>query len=480
MFASPSWCPAAKQVVVEEESALQVENLANSVWKSVLKRKGLPSTTPYKYVESLAKDYDESYCDMLFIKAEKIKEAQSLPPPSVLDTKQPPPSLDFRSLVCVEFDERKREKKRQKSIHGIVYEDPELVEKKRLLILKSREEIARFREQLLLKQQQEQQQEAENVSSTPSYTPTFWLDPSGKFFMTADSDERVKRGHSVLVSKSGEEGVYPALVGDIHYEDNDKRVVVKRYYTPEETIGGRRSFHGKKELIATDHLESVSARSIQRKCFVHSLFKYTRLKHVGTYDYFSRFEYQIGGGWLAPQLVDVFCKCLMPFNPDQFMLKCQDCKERYHPACINMTDDEAKQIDSFTCDECRSLDVNQVSSSADPDILETLKQQLEEQARAAEELVKAAEEQARAAEERQQAAEQARAAEERERAAKERQHAAKERQWAAQKRIKELKEQVKESAMIPRSDEAKQIVIYNPASSSADPDMVQPYKRAKW
>ncbi|PWA38677.1 protein polybromo-1 [Artemisia annua] len=228
-------------------------------------------------------------------------------------------------------------------------------------------------------------------------------------------------GDSVLVRKSPEEGVYVALVCDILHENNDVNVSVKTYYSPEETIGGRRSFHGNKELILTDHLESISAQSVLRKCFVHSVIYYTGLKHVtGPYDYFSRFEYMIGGGDLSPDEVDV-----------------------YHPACINMTDDEAKQIDSFTCDECRSLDVNQASSSADPDILKTLKQQLEEQARAAEELVKADEERERAAEEQKQAAEQVRAAEERERAAKERQHAAEERQRAALKRIKELEEQSK-------------------------------------
>ncbi|PWA26374.1 chromatin remodeling protein EBS [Artemisia annua] len=268
MYAWPSWFPPAKQVVVvEEEKAVDVEKQAMSVWKSILKRKGLPLNTPYKYVESFAKDYDESYCDMLFIKAKKIKEG-------------------------------KREKKRQKSINGIVYKDPELQNKKRLLILKSREENASVCLGNIVC--------ITNLNSfSSSDTPTFWLDPSAKFFLTADPNERVKIGDSVLVSKSPEEGVYPALVGDIHYENNDKIVVVERYYSPEQTLGGRRSFHGNKELIATDHLESISSRSIQRKCSVHSFFSYTRLKHVGPYDYFSRFHYLIGGGWLTPDPVDV-------------------------------------------------------------------------------------------------------------------------------------------------------------------------------
>ncbi|GKD51109.1 secreted RxLR effector protein 161-like protein, partial [Tanacetum coccineum] len=194
------------------------------------------------------------------------------------------------------------------------------------------------------------------------------------------------------------------------------------------------------------------------------------------------------------QIADILTK---PLGTNKF----HSLLDKYHPTCINMTNDEAKQIDSFTCDECRSLDVNQASSSPDLVLLETLKQQLEEQARADEELVKAIEEREIAEEERKQAAERARAAEERERATKERKQAAEERQRALQKRIKELDEQVKESGnmmitlkALPlpyQNDEAKQkdsfrcdecrALDVNSASvsASADPDMVQPCKRAK-
>ncbi|GKE55222.1 hypothetical protein Tco_1494407, partial [Tanacetum coccineum] len=47
----------------------------------------------------------------------------------------------------------------------------------------------------------------------------------------------------------------------------------------------------------------------------------------------------------------------------------------YHPTCLNMTEDEAKQLDSFTCDREQCLDRkrhhNQSSGSVDPDMVET-------------------------------------------------------------------------------------------------------------
>ncbi|GJX71155.1 hypothetical protein Tco_0308326 [Tanacetum coccineum] len=66
-----SWCPQQQVIIIEEENAADEEKEAIAVWKSILKRKGLPSNTPYQYFATWPKDYDESYCDMLFIKAKR-------------------------------------------------------------------------------------------------------------------------------------------------------------------------------------------------------------------------------------------------------------------------------------------------------------------------------------------------------------------------------------------------------------------------
>nr|GEY98417.1 cell division cycle-associated protein 7-like [Tanacetum cinerariifolium] len=59
--------------------------------------------------------------------------------------------------------------------------------------------------------------------------------------------------------------------------------------------------------------------------------------------------------------------CPMPVNPDVFMPKCEACRELYHPVCLNMTNDQAKQlpVDNYTCGGCRSLDGSEGFASID-------------------------------------------------------------------------------------------------------------------
>ncbi|GKD14490.1 bromo adjacent homology domain, zinc finger, RING/FYVE/PHD-type containing protein [Tanacetum coccineum] len=72
----------------------------------------------------------------------------------------------------------------------------------------------------------------------------------------------------------------------------------------------------------------------------------------------------LGPGPITPQIHPLnplrilYCKCMLPYNPDEYMLQCQACKDWYHPACLNMTKDEAKLLDNFTCDREQCLDGN--------------------------------------------------------------------------------------------------------------------------
>ncbi|PWA71469.1 chromatin remodeling protein EBS [Artemisia annua] len=119
-----------------------------------------------------------------------------------------------------------------------------------------------------------------------------------------------------------------------------------------------------KYLLLTNHLNNLDPKQIVKKINVHSFVDYMKLETVGPNDYFFRFEYEIGSGWLSPAVIAMFCKCLLPFNPDMFTLMCEACKERYHPDCIKMTLDEAKQLaDNFTCSDCLAPD-NQGCASA--------------------------------------------------------------------------------------------------------------------
>ncbi|XP_057473836.1 chromatin remodeling protein EBS-like isoform X3 [Actinidia eriantha] len=174
---------------------------------------------------------------------------------------------------------------------------------------------------------------------------------------------------------------------------NNVKVRVRWYYRPEESIGGRRQFHGAKELFLSDHFDVQSAHTIEGKCIVHTFKNYTKLENVGAEDYFCRFEYKAATGGFTPDRVAVYCKCEMPYNPDDLMVQCEGCKDwqrshpashqhcqaaacshqiaegnsfpathrscsdsGFHPSCMGMTIEEAKKLDHFMCSDCSSDD----------------------------------------------------------------------------------------------------------------------------
>ncbi|GJY27828.1 chromatin remodeling protein EBS-like protein [Tanacetum coccineum] len=198
------------------------------------------------------------------------------------------------------------------------------------------------------------------------------------FFRVIDTEEDVIERDVVSMVYYENENAPPVVrVAQVDRIDKDitgnVMVRVKLCYRPEDTIGGRRPFHGKKELFLTDHFHTQSSDTILRKCVLHNFLRYTRLKAVGIHDYFTRLHYDHETGWFSPDTIEVYCKCLLPYNPDEYMLQCQACKDWYHPACLNMTKDEAKLLDNFTCDREQCLDGNrphnQSSASADLDMV---------------------------------------------------------------------------------------------------------------
>jgi hypothetical protein len=86
------------------------------------------------------------------------------------------------------------------------------------------------------------------------------------------------------------------------------RVKVRWYYRPEESKGGRRQFHGAKELFRSDHQDTQSAHTIEDKCVVHSFKEYTKLNNVGAEDFFCRFDYNAASGAFTPDRVAVYAR----------------------------------------------------------------------------------------------------------------------------------------------------------------------------
>ena len=116
------------------------------------------------------------------------------------------------------------------------------------------------------------------------------------------------------------------------------------FYRPEEARGGRKAFHGEKELFTSDHYDWVAKSSINEHCAVHKLKEYQMLKEVTDNDYYTRFSYKASKGEFKPDRVPVYCACEMPYNPDLFMVECEACEEWYHPQCVGST---KKQVSLF-------------------------------------------------------------------------------------------------------------------------------------
>ncbi|XP_008804533.1 chromatin remodeling protein EBS-like isoform X2 [Phoenix dactylifera] len=144
------------------------------------------------------------------------------------------------------------------------------------------------------------------------------------------SNKIIKPGDCVLMRPPDSSKLpYVARVESIEAgaRGSNVKVRVRWYYRPEESIGGRRQFHGAKEVFLSDHYDIQSADTIEGKCFVHSFKNYTKLDAVGSDDYFCRFEYKSATGSFIPDRIAVFCKCEMPYNPDDLMIQCEGCSD---------------------------------------------------------------------------------------------------------------------------------------------------------
>ncbi|KAL5209081.1 hypothetical protein ABZP36_004704 [Zizania latifolia] len=175
-------------------------------------------------------------------------------------------------------------------------------------------------------------------------------------FTIKGPDGVIRPGDSVLLkAPDSSKPPYVARVEEIEAagpRGTNVKFRVRWYYRPEESIGGRRAFHGSKELFLSDHYDTQSPDTIEGKCYVHTFEEYTELSSVNAEDYFSRFEYKSATGSFTPDHIAVFCKCEMPYNPDDLMIQCEGCCDWFHPSCVRMTIKEAKKLKHFFCGNC--------------------------------------------------------------------------------------------------------------------------------
>lgn len=107
--------------------------------------------------------------------------------------------------------------------------------------------------------------------------------------------------------------------------------------------GGRKSFHGAREVLDSDHDDRALFATVIEKAAVHSLADYMAARAAGTLsdtDYYARFTAKVKATppRLEPKRVPVHCVCDAPFNPDLQYVACASCADVFHPRCLGMSD----------------------------------------------------------------------------------------------------------------------------------------------
>jgi len=51
---------------------------------------------------------------------------------------------------------------------------------------------------------------------------------------------------------------------------------------------------------------------------------------------------------------EVYCICRKPETPGRMMLGCDTCDEWFHPVCVGLSDNEARELDKFKCPLCKA------------------------------------------------------------------------------------------------------------------------------
>ncbi len=148
--------------------------------------------------------------------------------------------------------------------------------------------------------------------------------------------------------------------------NGESRVKVTWFYRPEEAVGGRKAFHGARELFRSDHTDVVGVASILGRCRVHGLRDFLALgSKPEEREFFARFVYHAAKQTFEPRKVPVFCLCDMPYNPDMAMLECSACGQWYHPECLLQARaarrealQAARASGRFTCHACAGAGAN--------------------------------------------------------------------------------------------------------------------------
>ncbi|KAK9240637.1 hypothetical protein V1525DRAFT_394501, partial [Lipomyces kononenkoae] len=132
-------------------------------------------------------------------------------------------------------------------------------------------------------------------------------------------------------------------------------------YWPNELPGGRRYYHGNKELVASNHMDVIDAMTVAAKATVSHWLELDDDDKLA--DLFWRQRYDSYNNELMP--IRKHCKCKRYYNPDTTMIWCSSCNSWLHEECvINDIKKRYKDDMQILGDDGKKTRKKQTSSSA--------------------------------------------------------------------------------------------------------------------
>ncbi|KAK9451612.1 uncharacterized protein V1518DRAFT_20146 [Limtongia smithiae] len=103
-------------------------------------------------------------------------------------------------------------------------------------------------------------------------------------------------------------------------------------YWPSELPGGRKYYHGNKELVASQHMDLIDAMTVSAKATVVHWIEDNNEYNTKMSDLFWRQRYDSSSQELMP--LRKHCRCKKYYNPDKVMVWCTSCHNWLHEECV--------------------------------------------------------------------------------------------------------------------------------------------------
>eukprot|EP00743_Colponemidia_sp_Colp-15_P007800 GILK01008446.1.p1 GENE.GILK01008446.1~~GILK01008446.1.p1 ORF type:complete len:213 (+),score=18.92 GILK01008446.1:71-709(+) len=168
--------------------------------------------------------------------------------------------------------------------------------------------------------------------------------------------ERFEVNHYIYVrSVEKNKPNYIGRIIDIEEEQDTVMLTLAWCYRPEEIKGGRRDFHGDREVFPSNHMDKCTVDCVDGRCHVLAMKDYLKLSTIPADLYYHRAFYDWKKHTFAPPVKEweAYCSCKKPYNPDQTYIGCDGtCGNWFHPPCIGLSTSELKKVDKFLCSTC--------------------------------------------------------------------------------------------------------------------------------